>query len=262
MARTTCVVTLGHTLLRPVVGAISCWRVVTMMHRKDGGGASRPYGRIMRDSHRSILITGAGGLVAITLAACSAASTPAPDATSSATSPAAQVAVPASSDCAGAAAAPGAQTVATTDYYMVMGVGGPEQMYTKAQMQSMHPTSGELMVAGTMMGASPSAQASGGSGSQDMPGMGGSADPSTRHVEVMICDQQTGKVITGSMPSMTMGAMNAAADTIPVAEMQGVDEGPGDTHYGNNVPMTTGDEYTITCTLNGQTATFTVKTPA
>ncbi len=166
-----------------------------------------------------------------------------------------------SSDCAAASDSAGAQTVATGDYYMVMSVGAAEQMYTKSQMQSMHPTSGEVMVAGTMAGASPSARASGGSSGQEMPGMA-TTDPGSRHVEVMICDQNTGKVITGSMPTMTIGAVNAGMDTMPVAEMQGVDEGPSDTHYGNNVPMTIGDTYTVTATLNGQTATFTVAAPA
>lgn len=38
-------------------------------------------------------------------------------------------------------------------------------------------------------------------------------DPGSRQVAVMICDQKTGKVITGSMPTMTIAAVNAGMDT-------------------------------------------------
>ena len=145
----------------------------------------------------------------------------------------------------------------TADYYMVMSIGKPEQMYSQAQMQSMHPTSGEVMVAGTMM--SPSASAS---GSRSSMGMGGSTDPGTRHVEVRICDRQTGKVVTGAMPTMDVGVMSDMMQSMPVAEMYGIDVGASETHYGNNMPMTAGSEYTIACTLNGQTAPFTMRAPS
>lgn len=95
-----------------------------------------------------------------------------------------------------------------------------------------------------------------------MPGMGGSMDQGTRHVEVKICDRKSGKVVTGTMPTMTVGAMNSMMEIMPVAEMRGLDDGPSDTHYGNNMPMNAGSDYTITCTINGQTATFTMKAPS
>lgn len=56
------------------------------------------------------------------------------------------------------------------------------------------------------MGASATAQASS-SGMDVQPGMGGSSAPAagTRHVEVMICDRTTGKVVVGAAPTMAMG---------------------------------------------------------
>ena len=216
------------------------------------------------------------GCAAVMLAACGSSAT---SGQSSATSPpvvassptvaapssgaASTSVIPASSECAAAASKPGAQTSATADYYMVLSVGEPEQMYTEAQVQSMRPTAGEVMVAGTMMGASTTAQASS-SGMDAMPGMGGSASPAagTRHVEVMICDRTTGKVIVGAKPTMTMGSSTSSMASISVAQMYGVDAGPVETHYGNNVPMTAGQVYTISGTLNDQTATFTVTAPA
>lgn len=191
----------------------------------------------------------------ITLGACSSTAAPAPSTTPTAMTSASAVSIPASSECASAAAAKGAISMGTNDYYMVMNTGPSEQMYSQGQVQSMHPKSGEVMVAGTMM--SPSASAN--SNSSSMPGMDGSSEPGTRHVEVAICERKTGKVLTGATPSMQFGAMSNMMQSMPVAEMYGVDAGPSETHYGNNMPMTAGADYTVTCTLNGQTATFTMR---
>ena len=50
--------------------------------------------------------------------------------------------------------------------------------------------------------------------------------------------------------------------SMPVSEMQGVDKGATDIHYGNNLPMTPGTQYTVKITLNGQSTSFTVTAPA
>ena len=55
---------------------------------------------------------------------------------------------------------------------------------------------------------------------------------------------------------MDVGVMRDMMQSMPVAEMYGVDAGPSETHYGNNMPMTAGSECTITGTLNGQVATL------
>jgi hypothetical protein len=210
-------------------------------------------------NRRNLMVVG-GAIGALSLAACSSAASPAPS--TLAASSAAAASVPSSSECAAAAAASGAQTAATADYYMVFNVGMPEKMYSNSQMNSMHPTSGELMLAGTMMGATATATKSADSGS--MPGMGETAQPtaSSRHVEVQICDKQSGKVMTTAMPTIAMGAMGASLASMPVSRMQGVDKEASDIHYGNNLPMTPGTQYTVKVTINGQSTTYTATAPA
>lgn len=87
---------------------------------------------------------------------------------------------------------------------------------------------------------------------------------SMNHVEVHICSKVTGKAVAGAMPSMTLQGMDSGAMTtsIPVAEMQGLDRMPADTHYGNNVSMTAGGRYRLTVTINGQSGEFAITAPA
>lgn len=200
-------------------------------------------------SVKSVHTALAGLAVTAALAACGS-TTASPSSSASAS----KVAIPASSQCSGAAAKPGAQVMATSDYYMVLNVGAAEPMYTAAEAKGMAPDSGEVMIAGKMMEATPSS-------GDGMPGMSGSTDPATRHVEVAICNKQTGQAVAGAMPTMTMGTSGTSMAAMPVAEMQGIGQGAADTHYGNNMPMTAGQQYSVTTTLNGQSATFTVTAP-
>jgi hypothetical protein len=125
-------------------------------------------------------------------------------------------------------------------YVFALSIGPTETMYTPAEVKSKHPTSGEVMLAGTMVGG--------------MAGM----DMSTggqRHLEVHICSTG-GTVVTGAHPSITVnGAM------VPVAVMEGVGEGVSDYHYGNNVNLKTGQKVTVVVKLNGRTAVFHTTVP-
>jgi hypothetical protein len=42
---------------------------------------------------------------------------------------------------------------------------------------------------------------------------------------------------------------------VPIVVMQGIVEGPGDYHYGNNVDLPKG-EYTVTVVIGSETANF------
>jgi hypothetical protein len=138
------------------------------------------------------------------------------------------------------------QTTTTASYKLTLEVGPTETMYTAAQVKSMHPTSGEVMLGnGSMM--------SGG-----MSGMSGS----TRHLEVHIFSRSTGKVLTGLMPSIVVTDTSdkaMMADRLSVVTMEGIGEGVADYHYGNNVTLTRGHLYRVMVTVKGQKATFSFK---
>jgi hypothetical protein len=128
----------------------------------------------------------------------------------------------------------------TGPYVFALTIGPEETMYTQAQVKSKHPKTGEVMLAGKMVGG--------------MAGMDMSTGPQ-RHLEVHICTA-SGKVVTGAHPSITV---NGA--TVPVAVMEGVGEGIADLHYGNNVSLKTGQKAKVVVKLNGTTAVFEVTVP-
>jgi hypothetical protein len=120
-------------------------------------------------------------------------------------------------------------------YVFALSIGPMETMYTPAQVKTSHPKSGEVMLAGKMVGG--------------MAGMDTTTGPQ-RHLEVHIC-KTGGQVVTGAHPTITVnGAM------VPVAVMEGVGEGVADYHYGNNVNLKPGQKVTVVVKLNGQTAIF------
>jgi hypothetical protein len=155
------------------------------------------------------------------------------------------------SDCSAFLKSHSAATATVTKSYVMVSVAGPnEAMYTPSQVKSMHPTSGEVMVRGTMSKASGSS----------MPMGTGSI---MRHIEVHICSKATGKALTGVRPLMgirdlTKGSMKSS---MPVAEMQGLDRNPADTHYGNNVTVVPGDRYEVRTIAGGQTGRFQFTAP-
>lgn len=112
-------------------------------------------------------------------------------------------------------------------------------MYTPAQVKTKHPASGEVMLAGKMVGGMAGMEMGGGS---------------RRHLAEHICSG--GKVVTGAHPAITVnGAM------VPVAVMEGVGEGVSDYHYGNNVNLKAGQKVTVVVKLQEHAAVFHTTVP-
>ena len=189
----------------------------------------------MKRSVPALLATMAAGLA---LAACSGGSTASPVTANAAGG------TPQGSDCQSwLRANPTAHITETAHYTMVAVLGASEAMYTPAQVATQHPSSGEVMVAG-MMDSSGNSMAMGANSAMD-------------HVEVHICSKSTGKALTGAMPTMTLQDMPSGgmSTSVPVAEMQGLSRLASDTHYGNNVSVTSGGHYSLTVSLHGETGT-------
>jgi hypothetical protein len=150
------------------------------------------------------------------------------------------------------AAQAGSQTVTTKAHYFVVHMGPREAMYSPAQVRSMHPKSGEVMVGGAM-GAGTSMSGAGG-----MSGM--AAGSSSRHLEVKICDRRTGAVIRSGGVRMTVAdtTTKGMAKAMSVAMMQGVGVGAGrnDLHYGNNVMLAARHNLDVAVTLGADHAVF------
>lgn len=154
----------------------------------------------------------------------------------------------------GAAAGPcapaGALMATTAHDTMGLVVGPAETMYTQAQANAQHPTSGEIMLGGAGM------PGAGGTS----PGAAPSASKDMRHLEVHICASDTGQVVQNASPTITVADQSSGgtAQSIPVAVMEGVGEGVSDLHYGNNLTMPSGDTFLVTVTLGADRAAYTL----
>lgn len=174
-------------------------------------------------------------------------------------------------------------TARTASYRMVLDVGPVEPMYSAAQVAAEHPSMGEVMLRGQMadvpgmsMPASGSSLAASttagapmtmgsstttmGSSSSPMSTTGSSA---SRHLEVHICSTTTGRVITDAEPTITVtdSSEGNMSTRVPIAVMEGIGQGTSDLHYGNNVVMAGGHDYTVLVQLGSQTAVFHLRIP-
>jgi hypothetical protein len=151
-------------------------------------------------------------------------------------------------------AAPGALQATTARYTMGLLVGPVETMYTQSQASAQHPTSGEVMLGGTMSNLP--GMATGGS----MPGGTGAPAASGQvwHLEVHICSKDTGQVVQNANPVITVLDTTAGGmpRTIPVAVMEGVGQGLADLHYGNNVTMPAGHTFLVTVAPGADRAAY------
>jgi hypothetical protein len=128
----------------------------------------------------------------------------------------------------------------TSTYNLVTEIGGLQAMYTPAQATSQHPKTGEVMFGGSMT----------------MPPDTTNVSPDWHHLEVHIFDKKSGNVVTTVTPVLTVkNDTTGQTQQVPVVVMQGIVEGPGDYHYGNNVDLPNG-QYTVTVVIGSETANF------
>jgi hypothetical protein len=128
----------------------------------------------------------------------------------------------------------------TNSYNLVTEIGGLQAMFTPTQVSGQHPKSGEVMFGGNMT----------------MPPDPNNASPDWHHLEVHIFDKKTGDVVKSANPviSVTNNA-TGHVQPVPIVVMQGVVEGPGDYHFGNNVDLPKG-LYTVTVLIGTESANF------
>jgi hypothetical protein len=140
------------------------------------------------------------------------------------------------------------QTTSTATYRMLLIVSPPQSMYTPAQVQSQHPTNGEVMFTGSMT-------MPGGMSGMNM--SAGSYPAGWYHVEVHVYDRTSGAVIDNASPTIKLvDDSSGRTTTLPIVTMQGIVSGPPDFHYGNNAQLNAGDAYTLTTQVNTDVGTF------
>jgi len=146
--------------------------------------------------------------------------------------------------------APVKQEALTPHYRLVLQIGPTETMYTATEARMRHPTSGEIMVGGQM--------------TDEIVGMAhrsnGKPDPDRRHVELHVYSRATGKIVVEAHVTIAVAGTDKKSLSLPIARMYGIDEGPDDMHYGNNVVLRPGT-YSVRAAVNGERARFTVSLP-
>jgi hypothetical protein len=131
-------------------------------------------------------------------------------------------------------AGPGARVAVSGGHVFILRVGPPETMYSSQQARRMHSGSGEIMLGGQMAGST-----------MTMSGRGSMGHMAPRrHLEVHICTRHGNHVVTEPSPTITLTS-GSHPEMIPVAEMEGIGQGPKDVHFGNNVQMLKGRRYTV-----------------
>ena len=123
------------------------------------------------------------------------------------------------------------RAVTTAHYLVVVNVLPSEHMMTRAEMNAMHPTEGELIING-----------------EGLP-----QGTAIRHVEAHIYDRSTGKALTGVVPTLKL-VNRTTGETIdvPPTLMQDVIIGPLDLHFGNNVPVVGNSDISVQVTVAGE----------
>jgi hypothetical protein len=80
--------------------------------------------------------------------------------------------------------------------------------------------------------------------------------PGAAHVEFYICDRSTGGIASRLHPAVTLrnDSADVSPDTLPVAVLERSGQGVNDLHYGNNVSMEPGANYTISVRIDSSNA--------
>ena len=142
----------------------------------------------------------------------------------------------------------------TPSYHMALVIGPVEQMQHEATATTGHAMQGEVMLKGQMTTLPGMSMGSGG---------GGMSPPvEDRHLEVHICSK-TGRVVQDAQPQISVTDNSAGSTSqVPVAVMEGAGQGVDDLHYGNNVVMQPGHDFTVLVVVGSERATFTLKMPS
>lgn len=138
------------------------------------------------------------------------------------------------------------QDATTTSYKLHLHLGAPEQMTRLAEAKAKGVKSGKLVVKTGVTAAM----------------MSGSANATpNRHLAVIVSDIKSGTVITDK--AVRIDLTNDATSEVmpvPVATMYGAAEGPGNTHFGNNIALAPGN-YTVKVLVGGEPSEFKLKNP-
>ena len=139
----------------------------------------------------------------------------------------------------------GKRIAVTRHYRFTLLIGNVENMYMRRQVRANHLKHGEMMLAGTMsMGAAMT---------------GGPI----RHLEVQICSGARQAVVTTARPKIVVDdTTKHRVLTLPVSVMEGIGEGVGDLHYGNNVAMPAKHRFVVTVAWKGEGAAFQLVLPS
>jgi hypothetical protein len=130
----------------------------------------------------------------------------------------------------------------TPHYRMVLQIGPAEAMYTAAEAHAHHAASGEIMVGGKMAGGM----------EHEHDGM---AMPERRHVELHVFSRATGRVVVDAHVTIAIAGADNTWTSVPIARMYGIEPGPDDMHFGNNMSLPPGS-YKVRVSVNGERARF------
>lgn len=130
----------------------------------------------------------------------------------------------------------GLTRVDTTEHYLVvLNIVPPEEMYLPEQAAQHHPTGGEFILHGAM--APIVAQ--------------------SRHAEAHVYSKETGKPVTDVVPEIEVADQTDGTTQKPEATlMQDVLIGARDIHFGNNVVIKAGHEFSVTVTIAHEEVSF------
>ena len=122
--------------------------------------------------------------------------------------------------------------VATTEHYtVVINVLPAEEMFTREEFEKLHPTVGELVVDGR-----PTPR-----------------PPSSRHTEAHIYARSTGLAQSDVRPVLTLiDHTTGRVMPIDATLMQDVLIGPADLHFGSNVVIRSGHEFSIIVSIGSE----------
>lgn len=148
------------------------------------------------------------------------------------------------------------QEAQTRHYRLVLLIGPTEAVYTAAQARLERPSSGEIMLGGRVAGNIADVMPEAGGA----PRVAARSTPDLHHLELHVYSRATGKTVPEAHVTIAVTDSDRTNHPVPVARMYGIDEGPDDLHFGNNINLPPG-HYTIETAINGERARFAVMMP-